>query len=42
MTKLLVGTGMPVNLAGNEFEIIDLIQPQTPGINLNIFFLRYP
>ena len=29
MTKLLVGSGMPVDGAGTHFEIIDLSQPQT-------------
>ncbi len=36
MTKLLVGSGMPIDRAGDHFEIIDLSQPQIPGINLNI------
>ncbi len=29
MTKLLVGSGMPVDASGTHFEIIDLSQPQT-------------
>jgi hypothetical protein len=38
MTKLLVGSGMPIDRAGDHFEIIDLSQPQIPGINLNIVY----
>jgi hypothetical protein len=29
MTKLLVGSGIPVDASGTHFEIIDLSQPQT-------------
>jgi len=38
MTKLLVGSGMPLDASGTHFEIIDLSQPQTQkNCTLSIF-----
>jgi hypothetical protein len=31
MTKLLIGSGMPISVSGNQFEILDLSQPPKPG-----------